>query len=192
MIKQIIKNFNRFLPFFLLYGKFLVDLYFFIIYDVHRIQSTEDSFSSTLLILDKGVSRIMVIYGVAILAGCFLVGTIVGEFIGALMGVDSNVGGVGIAMLLLIVVVDKLVKSGKIAKPSLDGLSFWNQMYIPVVIAMAASQNVLGALTGGPLAIIAGIAVVVISWACVPLLSGKQKEGETSYSSTAIRGEADA
>ena len=132
------------------------------------------------------------IYGVAILAGCFLVGTVFGELIGSLMGVDSNVGGVGIAMLLLIVVVDKLVKAGKITKPSLDGLSFWNQMYIPVVIAMAASQNVLGALTGGPLAIVAGIAVVVVSWACVPLLSGKQKEEEPSFTTTVIRGEADA
>ncbi|HWK23612.1 MAG TPA: malonate transporter subunit MadL [Ureibacillus sp.] len=133
----------------------------------------------------------MVIYGVAILAGCFLVGTVAGELIGSVMGIDSNVGGVGIAMLLLIVVVDKLVKSGKITKPSLDGLSFWNQMYIPVVIAMAASQNVLGALTGGPLAIIAGIAVVLISWAIVPILAGKQKEDPT-YTKTAIRGEADA
>lgn len=120
----------------------------------------------------------------AILAGCFLVGSIVGELIGALMGVDSNVGGVGIAMLLLILVVDKLVKTNKISKPALDGLSFWNQMYIPVVVAMAASQNVLGALTGGPLAIIAGIGVVVISWACVPLLSGKRN--------TAVGGDADA
>ncbi|MDI7741192.1 malonate transporter subunit MadL [Lysinibacillus fusiformis] len=133
----------------------------------------------------------MVIYGVAILAGCFLVGTIAGEIIGSLMGIDSNVGGVGIAMLLLIVFVDKLVKSGKITKPSLDGLSFWNQMYIPVVIAMAASQNVLGALTGGPLAIIAGIAVVLISWACVPLLSGK-KTADSSFNNSALRGEADA
>ncbi len=133
------------------------------------------------------------IYGVAILAGCFLVGTIVGEFIGILMGVDSNVGGVGIAMLLLIIIVDKLIKSGKISKPALDGLSFWNQMYIPVVIAMAASQNVLGALTGGPLAIVAGIAVVLISWVCVPLLAGKPKvvENETAIPTT-IGGEADA
>jgi malonate transporter MadL subunit len=133
----------------------------------------------------------MVIYGVAILAGCFLVGTIAGELIGTLMGVDSNVGGVGIAMLLLIIVVDKLVKSGKISKPSLDGLSFWNQMYIPVVVAMAASQNVIGALTGGPLAILAGIAVVLISWAFVPILTGKQKE-DVSYSNTVLGGEADA
>lgn len=135
----------------------------------------------------------MVIYGVAILAGCYLVGSIVGEFIGMLMGVNSNVGGVGIAMLLLIIIVDKLVKSGKISKPALDGLSFWNQMYIPVVIAMAASQNVLGALTGGPLAIIAGIAVVVVSWACVPLLSGKPKaEEDINLISPTVGGEADA
>lgn len=133
----------------------------------------------------------MVIYGVAILAGCFLVGTIVGELIGTLMGVDSNVGGVGIAMLLLIIVVDKLVKSGKISKPSLDGLSFWNQMYIPVVVAMAASQNVVGALTGGPLAILAGITVVLVSWAFVPILSGNKKE-EAGFSNTVLRGEADA
>jgi malonate transporter MadL subunit len=133
----------------------------------------------------------LVIYGVAILAGCFLVGSIVGEFIGVLMGVDSNVGGVGIAMLLLIIIVDKLIKAGKISKPSLDGLSFWNQMYIPVVIAMAASQNVLGALTGGPLAILAGIGVVVISWACVPLLSGK-KHSESTFHEAIVRGETDA
>lgn len=133
----------------------------------------------------------MVIYGVAILAGCFLVGTIVGEFIGAIMGVDSNVGGVGIAMLLLIIIVDKLVKTGKISKPSLDGLSFWNQMYIPVVVAMAASQNVIGALTGGPLAILAGITVVLVSWAFVPILSGNKKE-EAAFSNAVIRGEADA
>lgn len=132
----------------------------------------------------------MVIYGVAILAGCFIVGSIVGEFLGALMGVNSNVGGVGVAMLLLIIIVDKLIKSGKISKPSLDGLSFWNQMYIPVVVAMAASQNVLGAVTGGPLAILSGIAVVAISWACVPLLSGKRKD-EHSYNE-ALRGETDA
>lgn len=116
----------------------------------------------------------MVIYGVAILAGCFLVGMFCGELLGMLMGIDSNVGGVGIAMLLLIVFVDKLQKSGKISKPAESGLAFWNAMYIPIVIAMAASQNVLGALTGGPLAIVAGIAVVIISALFVPLLTGKK------------------
>lgn len=134
----------------------------------------------------------MVIYGVAILAGCFLFGMFCGELIGALMGIDSNVGGVGIAMLLLIVVVDKLQKSGKISKPAESGLAFWNAMYIPIVIAMAASQNVLGALTGGPLAILAGIAVVLISWLVVPLLSGKKaKESAIEFNKNhPVTGEA--
>lgn len=118
----------------------------------------------------------MVIYGVAILAGCYLIGMFFGEIIGTLMGIDSNVGGVGIAMLLLIVVVDKLQKSGKISKPAESGLAFWNAMYIPIVIAMASSQNVLGALTGGPLAIIAGVAVVIVSAFFVPLLAGKKAQ----------------
>lgn len=116
----------------------------------------------------------MVIYGVAILGSCYLIGMFFGELIGTLMGINSNVGGVGIAMLLLIIVVSKLQKSGKISIPTESGLAFWNAMYIPIVIAMAASQNVLGALTGGPLAIVAGIAVVLISWAVVPMLSGKK------------------
>lgn len=92
----------------------------------------------------------MAIYGVAILAGCFVVGMFFGEIIGTIMGVDSNVGGVGIAMLLLIVVVDKLQKKGMLSMPAQSGLAFWNAMYIPIVIAMAASQNVLGALTEVP------------------------------------------
>lgn len=127
----------------------------------------------------------MVIYGVAILAGCFLIGMFFGEIIGTLMGVDSNVGGVGIAMLLLIIVVDRLQKKGKLSMPAQSGLSFWNAMYIPIVIAMAASQNVFGALTGGPLAIVAGFASVIISWAIVPLLSGKKaKESAIEFNKT--------
>lgn len=69
----------------------------------------------------------MVIYGVSILAGCYLIGMFLGEIIGALMGIDSNVGGVGIAMLLLIIAVDKLQKSGKISKPAESGLAFGMQ-----------------------------------------------------------------
>ena len=45
----------------------------------------------------------MVIYGVALLSFCMLVGVFVGDLLGELIGVQANVGGVGIAMLLLIV-----------------------------------------------------------------------------------------
>ncbi|HAL42567.1 MAG TPA: malonate transporter, partial [Gammaproteobacteria bacterium] len=43
----------------------------------------------------------MVIYGVGILAASLLGGNALGNLIGQLMGIDANVGGVGIAMLLL-------------------------------------------------------------------------------------------
>jgi malonate transporter MadL subunit len=50
----------------------------------------------------------MVIYGVALLALCLLAGLFTGELLGQLIGVEANVGGVGIAMLLLILVGDWL------------------------------------------------------------------------------------
>jgi malonate transporter MadL subunit len=52
----------------------------------------------------------MVIYGVALLSACMLVGMVVGELLGMAVGVKANVGGVGIAMLLLILVTDHLRK----------------------------------------------------------------------------------
>lgn len=45
----------------------------------------------------------MIIYGVALLSVCMLVGMIVGNLIGSSIGVNANVGGVGIAMLLVLV-----------------------------------------------------------------------------------------
>ena len=44
----------------------------------------------------------MVIYGVALLAFCMLMGVFLGDLLGQLLGVQANVGGVDIAMLLLI------------------------------------------------------------------------------------------
>ena len=44
----------------------------------------------------------MVIYGVALLAGCYMAGNVIGDILGALLGVKANIGGVGFAMLFLI------------------------------------------------------------------------------------------
>ncbi|HEN4835107.1 TPA: malonate transporter subunit MadL, partial [Klebsiella pneumoniae] len=46
----------------------------------------------------------MIIFGVAFLALCTLTGIFVGELLGKLLGVPANVGGVGIAMVLLILI----------------------------------------------------------------------------------------
>ena len=55
--------------------------------------------------------------------------------------------------------------------PTQNGVLFWSSIYIPIVVAMAASQNVRAAVSGGPVAIIAGILVVIVSFAMVPLIS---------------------
>ena len=39
----------------------------------------------------------MVIYGVALLSFCMLLGVILGELLGRLFGIDANIGGIGIA-----------------------------------------------------------------------------------------------
>ncbi|GIN20478.1 MAG TPA: malonate transporter subunit MadL [Bacillus bacterium] len=118
----------------------------------------------------------MVIFGVALLAICMLSGVFLGELLGLSLGIEANVGGVGIAMLLLVLIVDHLKKRGKLSQAAQDGLGFWSAMYIPIVIAMSASQNVAGALDGGPLAIVAGVAAVAISWIVVPILSASKRK----------------
>ena len=42
----------------------------------------------------------MVIYGVGLLSFCMLVGMFVGDLLGEVMGVQANVGGVGIARVI--------------------------------------------------------------------------------------------
>lgn len=85
----------------------------------------------------------MIIYGVALLAICTLAGVIMGDMLGVLLGVKSNVGGVGIAMILLICARLWMQKRGGMTKECEMGVGFWGAMYIPVVVAMAAQQNVV-------------------------------------------------
>jgi malonate transporter MadL subunit len=113
----------------------------------------------------------MAIYGTALLSICLLCGMIVGKLIGLAIGVDANVGGVGIAMLLLILISGRLQATGRMNKPSQNGVLFWSSIYIPIVVAMAASQNVRAAVDGGTAALVAGVLVVAVSFAMVPLIS---------------------
>lgn len=113
----------------------------------------------------------MVIYGVALLSFCMLAGVFFGDLLGKLIGVQANVGGVGIAMLLLIFLVNINDKRLQIGLPTQTGINFWSAMYIPIVVAMAAKQNVISALSGGWMAIIAGVAAVAASFAVIPVLA---------------------
>lgn len=120
----------------------------------------------------------MVLYGVAALALCMLVGMLVGEVLGVVVGVDANVGGVGFAMIMLVLVTDKLRRMGKFPPASEQGVMFWSAMYIPIVIAMASTQNVVEALAGGPMAILAGLGALAAGAALVPVLARVGEKAE--------------
>jgi len=119
----------------------------------------------------------MVIYGVALLASCMLAGVFLGELLGRLIGVQANVGGVGIAMLLLLVLSNLSSHRFRLGPITQSGIQFWSAMYIPIVVAMAARQNVVAAVSGGWVAIVAGAAAVAAGLALVPLLARAGKGG---------------
>ena len=113
----------------------------------------------------------MVIYGVTLLAFSFLLGLILGEFFGYLLGIDANLGGVGFAMLILIFLSNYLKVNLSFGEVSEKGITFWSAIYIPIVVAMAAKQNVIAAIDGGMIAIIGGSLAVFISFLMIPLIS---------------------
>ncbi len=113
----------------------------------------------------------MVIYGVALLAVCLLAGLFVGDALGVLIGVEANVGGVGIAMLLLILLANRLDRRRPFLPATREGVLFWSGIYIPIVVAMAARQNVVAALDGGLAAFLAGALAVAAGLALVPVIS---------------------
>lgn len=113
----------------------------------------------------------MAIYGVSILAFSFLTGQILGEMFGKMIGVGTNVGGVGFAMLILIFVNNWFIKKKYITYTTEEAIQFWSNMYVPIVVAMSASQNVRAAVSGGLLAVIAGIIPMMICFLCIPFIS---------------------
>lgn len=112
----------------------------------------------------------MVIYGVAILAACTLSGLFFGDLLGQVLNVKANVGGVGFAMLFLIILANLPKKLMNIDVMSQNGVAFWSSMYIPIIVAMAAKQNVVAAVAAGPVSIAAGILAVVASFAFIPIM----------------------
>ena len=115
----------------------------------------------------------MVIYGVLLLSLCYFAGLFVGEVMGRFVGLNANVGGVGFAMLFLLLLcsysetVKKSIRNERFS----DGLRFWQNMYIPVVIAMSASQDVVKAVRSGWLAILCGVTLTVLSLCLIPFVS---------------------
>lgn len=113
----------------------------------------------------------MIIYGVALLAFCFLAGKLMGSFLGSLMGINGDVGGVGFAMLLLMLINLYLKRKGWLPMETQKGILFWSSMYLPIIVAMAATRNVKAAISGGPIAMIVGVIVTLSAFFLVPLIA---------------------
>lgn len=113
----------------------------------------------------------MAISGVALLAICTLLGAYLGDLLGQILGVKANVGGVGIAMLMLISARMWLVGRKKLGAQMNLGVAFWGAIYIPIVVAMAATQNTISAIKSGPLVVYAAVGSVVVCFAVVALFS---------------------
>ena len=113
----------------------------------------------------------MTVFGVALLAICTLIGVFIGDLLGIALGVKANVGGVGIAMMLLLAARMWLTRRRELSHGVKLGVEFWATMYIPIVVAMAAQQNVVAAVRGGPIVLISGIGAISVSFACVAVIS---------------------
>ena len=113
----------------------------------------------------------MIIYGTALLAVCHLLGIVLGDLLGRALGMQKNVGGVGIAMLLLILSRVLLHKRGLLCATSEKGVSYWGAIYIPVVVAMAMQQNVVTAIGGGPIAVFGAVGSVILCGLCVSFIN---------------------
>lgn len=121
----------------------------------------------------------MTISGVALLALCTLLGQSLGDLLGYGLGVKANVGGVGIAMLLLIASRVWLKNRGLWTAGVNQGVMLWASLYIPIIIAMAAQQDVAAAISGGPMVMFAGIGVVCMCFAMVALIGRIAGRGDT-------------
>ena len=119
------------------------------------------------------------IFGVAILAACTLIGQALGDGLGAALGVKANVGGVGIAMLALIALRVWLQARGHWTVGIHQGVFLWGSLYIPSVVAMVAQQDVVSAISGGPMVLLGGVGVVGLCFAMVAAIGRIAGPGET-------------
>jgi malonate transporter MadL subunit len=122
----------------------------------------------------------MTIYGTALLAACHLLGIVAGDLLGRALGMKTNVGGVGLAMLLLILIRGWLHARGRFTAASEGGVTYWGAVYIPVVVAMAMQQNVVAAVRGGPIALLAAVGSVALCFAFVAFINRTERPAENN------------
>lgn len=114
----------------------------------------------------------MEIYGFGLVSLCMYIGSYIGITLGKLLGVSGNVGGVGFAMLLLVVISNYKESTGKpLSERTQNGIRLLSALYIPIIVAMASIQNVVAAFTGGAVAFLAGGIATIGSIMLVPVIT---------------------
>jgi malonate transporter MadL subunit len=148
--------------------------------DQHDVATPGTISPETLRLLGREERKqAMVIAGVALLAICTLAGSFLGDLLGLALGVKANVGGVGLAMVLLITVRSWLQRRKFLGEGVKLGVGFWGSMYIPIVVAMAADQNVAAAMQSGPMVIVGAVGAVVICFIAVAIIGRLSGPTET-------------
>jgi len=101
-----------------------------------------------------------------------------GRVFGSLIGVGRSVGSVGFSIILLVLITN-CKEFHFTQKPGFaQGVGFWKAMFIPVVIAMTATQDVFHMLSSGIVAIAAGASAVGLSFLLLYLLRlAEEKKG---------------
>lgn len=114
----------------------------------------------------------MEIYGFGIVAICMYIGSFIGMTLGKTMGISGNVGGVGFAMLMLVAFTNYMDSKGKpLSDRTQNGIRLLSALYIPIIVAMAARQNVVAAFEGGAVAFLAGGVATIGAILLVPVIS---------------------
>lgn len=73
-------------------------------------------------------------------------------------------------MLLLILVHERMNKFKLTSVEMEKGIWFWSELYIPVIVAMSAVQNVKATTSVGAIAVLAGVVPVGLCVLMLPLL----------------------
>ena len=69
----------------------------------------------------------MIIYGTAVLAICVLVGKVIGTLLGEIAGINADIGGVGFAMILLLMATGWLRSKKLLPAPTISTNMFTGQ-----------------------------------------------------------------
>lgn len=114
----------------------------------------------------------MEILGFGFIAFCMFCGSFIGVLVGKVLGIDENVGGVGFAMLFLVLITNYLNLKGKnFSEGTSRGIKLLSALYIPVVVAMSSIQNVVTAFESGAVAFLAGSIATIGSLLLIPTIT---------------------